>query len=200
MTQIPPYPLAWPEGVERTKTPTGAKFQTTLFRAIENVRESLRKFGNDAGRPVKNVVVTTNASLFDQRPADTGIAVWFDWDGATRCIAIDRYSKIEHNVQAVHHVIEARRTELRHGGLNIVRQTFAGFQHALPAPGTATKRTWWQVLGIAWTPGEAVTEARIAAAYRAKAKEVHPDHGGSDALMAELNAARDEALKKVNHG
>lgn len=37
--------------------------------------------------------------------------------------------------------------------------------------------------------------AAIAAAFRARAKACHPDHGGSTEMMAELNAARDALLR-----
>lgn len=43
-------------------------------------------------------------------------------------------------------------------------------------------------------PYSNATEDEIEAAYRQRAKIVHPDVGGSDAAMAELNAARQEAL------
>src|SRR5690606_36493533 len=112
------------------------------------------------------------------------------WDGEQRCIAVDRYEKIEHNVQAIHHIIEARRTELRHGGLNVVRQTFRGFT-ALPA-----SKKWRQILGLD-QPGQIITKEAIQAAYRQRATSAHPDKGGSHAAMAELNHARDTALREL---
>ena len=49
------------------------------------------------------------------------------------CIPVDRYNSVEANLQAIHHIIEARRVELRHGTLALVRASFTGFK-ALPAP------------------------------------------------------------------
>lgn len=182
---IPPYPLAWPEGMPRTARPISGQFKTTLYKAIENVEDSLRRFASDSGQKVTDVVVTSNkAGLTSAGPADKGVSIWFDWDGQQRCIAVDRYDKLEHNVQAIHHIIEARRTEMRHGGLNVVRQTFKGFT-ALPAP-----ERWWQVLGV----GMQATRAEIEAAYRQIARAAHPDTGGSTDAMARLNAARDAGL------
>jgi hypothetical protein len=57
-------------------------------------------------------------------PADPGVAVWFTWDGMQVCIAVDRYQKVASNLQAIHHIIEARRVELRHGTLALVRASF----------------------------------------------------------------------------
>jgi hypothetical protein len=91
-----------------------------------------------------------------------------------------------HNLQAIHHIIEARRTELRHGGLNIVKQTFKGFT-ALPAP------DWKRALGLD-QPGRTITKQDVEAAYRERAKTAHPDRGGSDAAMADLTAAKTMAL------
>jgi curved DNA-binding protein CbpA len=40
------------------------------------------------------------------------------------------------------------------------------------------------------------TTEDVQAAYRKLASQYHPDRGGDPAKMAELNAARDEALKE----
>lgn len=190
---IPPYPLAWPDGMARTSA-TGRKrstFKTTLAGAVKNVADSLRLFGADSGQPVTNVVATTNVGGIDlgtKGGADPGVAVWFDWDGAQRCIAVDRYPTPAENLQAIHHILEARRTEVRHGGLVIARSAFRGFV-ALPAP--PGKQSAWQVLGVQ----QNATAAEIEAAYREKAKKAHPDAGGSNAAMVALNRARAEALR-----
>ena len=127
----------------------------------------------------------------DSGNADTGVAAWFTWDGEQRCIAVDRYPKPEDNLQAIHHIIEARRTEMRHGGLHIVRQTFKGFT-ALPAP--PGQRGWREVLGLKGP----VNAAQIDAAYRERAASAHPDKGGSTEAMAELNRARAEAKRAID--
>lgn len=185
MTSV--YPLSWPDGLPRTERKADSRFKTTLAAALENVESSLRLFGTDTGKRVSDIVLSSNvAGLSSKQPDDTGVAAWFTWDGAQRCIAVDRYPKVADNLQAIHHILEARRTEMRHGGLHIVRQTFKGFT-ALPAP--AGVRGWRDVLGLA---GQ-VTAADIDAAYRALAAKAHPDTGGSNEAMAELNRARVEA-------
>lgn len=188
------YPLQWPDHIGRW---TGARqpgaFKTTLPAAMEKVSTSLRLFGRDSGKPVSDVVLSSNVTLGVTKPADPGIAVWFVWEGREMCIPIDRYSTVEANLTAIHHVLEARRTELRHGTLALVRATFKGFHAALPAPGQHQKRTWRQVMGF--EPSALVPMAVLEERYRKLAKERHPDMaGGSQALMAELNAARAEAL------
>lgn len=175
------YPLTWPEGLPRTTTKATSQFRTTLTAALKNVQTSIEAFARDSGKRAEGIVLSSNVTLGQQKPADTGVAAWFTWDGATRCIAVDRYPKVEDNLQAIHHILEARRTEMRHGGLHIVRQTFKGFI-ALPAP-----EQWWQVLDLP----ELATVADIEKAFRRLAPAAHPDRGGSDAAMARLNAARD---------
>lgn len=197
---IPPYPLAWPDGMPRTEAGRRRKssFKTSLAGAVKNVADSLRLFGSDSGLSVSNVVATTNVGGIDLgggRNVDPGVAVWFDWDGAQRCIAVDRYLTPAENLQAIHHIIEARRTEVRHGGLIIARSAFRGFT-ALPAP--SGKKAWHEVLGVA----PDADAAAIAAAYRAKAQNLHPDKGGTHEAMAALNAARQAGLNARNtaHG
>lgn len=190
-----PYPLAWPEAIPRW---SGARqpgaFKTTLYRAMENVKDSLRRFGADSGKSVSDVIVSSNVTLGAENPKDPGVAIWFRWDGLSICIPVDRYSKVEANVQAIHHIIEARRVELRHGTLALVRATFTGFTAALPAP--PAKRPWREVLGFGAL--DPANRDWIDDAYRKLAKERHPDKpGGSADAMAELNRARAEAIKEI---
>jgi hypothetical protein len=111
-----------------------------------------------------------------------------------RCIAVDRYPKVADNLQAIHHILEARRTEMRHGGLHVVRQTFKGFT-ALPAP--PGRKSWREVLGF--RPDERIAgTASIDARYRELAAKAHPDKGGSSDKMAELNRARAEAKEALS--
>ena len=180
------YPLSWPVGVPRTepqRRETG-RLKASLGAALENVQTSLRLFGGDSGKPVSSIVISSNCSLGQSQPSDPGIAIWFHWDGRQVCIPIDRYATPAANLQAIHHVIEARRVEARHGTLTMVRQAFAGFA-ALPPP-----RHWSEILGVAHDADRGTIEA----AYRSKAKAAHPDAGGTNAAMAELNAARETAL------
>lgn len=170
------YPLQWPEGFARTKSREAGQFRTSYEGALRNVQNSLRAFARDSGKALTDPIMSSNMDLLNQRPADPGIAVWFKWDGMTICIPVDRYTTPAANLQAIHHIIEARRTELRHGTLALVRATFQGFK-ALPAPNT---KHWAEVLNV---PRDA-KRSDIEVMYRRLARERHPDHGGSDAMMA----------------
>lgn len=145
MTQA--YPLHWPEGWPRTERPGSSRFDTSISKALKNVQDGLRLFAQDSGRKVEDVVISSNVTLGEQKPGDSGVAVYFSWDGISTCIAVDRYQKVEDNLQAIYHCIEAERTKLRHGGLNLVRAAFRGYA-ALPPPGSANRRKWFEVLGV----------------------------------------------------
>lgn len=175
------YPLHWPVGYPRTKGRTGSRFDTSIHRAVSNVNDELRRFGNDTSKPVQNLVISSNVTLGAQRPADPGIAIYFRWDGIDCCIAVDRYEKPEDNLQAIAKVVDAERAKMRHGGLAIVRASFRGYA-ALPPPKDASgqlQAPWWQTLGLA--EGAALPDAE--AAYRRLVKETHPDRGGDAAAF-----------------
>ena len=136
-----------------------------------------------------DIVLSSNVSLGVNKPEDPGIAAWFTWEGQQLCIAVDRYQTPAANLQAIHHILEARRVELRHGTLNLVRATFQGFK-ALPAPPGSH---WTEILNLPIT----ATSDQIKAKHRELAKTAHPDQGGSQEQMARLTDARDRGLKQV---
>jgi DnaJ-domain-containing protein 1 len=94
-----------------------------------------------------------------------------------------RYRLVEWNLQAIHHVLEAERTKLRHGGLDLVRTSFRGFA-ALPAP--PGKKAWHDVLGV--KPDAA--PAQISEARKRLARVHHDDA----AMMQAINVAHDDGM------
>lgn len=190
------YPLSWPDGFPRSKSREPGRFKTALPAALKNVQDSLRLFGVDSGHSVSNVILSSNVTLGQNKPTDPGVAAWFLWDGEQRCIPVDRYASVEANLQAIHLIVEARRVELRHGTLALVRATFKGFTPALPAPGA--KRPWREVFDFFPSDGPQITREVIESRYRRLASIRHPDKpAGSHEAMAELNRARDEALREI---
>ena len=112
------------------------------------------------------------------------------WDAISVAIPVDRYESIAANLTAVHHVIEARRTELRHGTLALVRATFTGFA-ALPA---AAAR-------LAGDPRQPRQPRRRRGRLSREARAAHPDvPGGSHEAMASLNRAIAQARAELVPG
>ena len=196
---IEAYPLSWPAGKPRTPR---HKIERSRFEPygraaeVENVRAELQRLG------ARNVIVSTNMRLrrdglpysSDRAPDDQGVAVYFDYAGGQKCFACDRWRTIEENLRAIFKSIEAIRGLERWGSKSFVDAAFTGFS-ALPAPGQQSKRSWRQVLGVGHD-GQ-VTAAGINAYYREAARKAHPDMGGSADAMAEVNAARDEAISAL---
>lgn len=188
------FPLAWPNNIPRSKAREKGQFRTTLPGALSNVTTSINAFGRDSNKAIGNLILSSNVTLGNNKPSDPGVAVWFVWDGMQVCIPVDRYSSVEANLQAIHHIIEARRTELRHGTLALVRATFTGFL-ALPPAGDRN-RPWRVVFG--WDDGETATTAAIEKRFRELSKTRHPDTElGSNEAFAELARAREDALREV---
>jgi hypothetical protein len=198
MSEVTRYPLSWPAARARTRYPQRSKFKVQSFtRVRDELLNELKLLG------ATNVVLSTNLRLRQDglplagqaQPSDAGVAVYFKYrapGGGDRdvCFACDRWTKIEDNLQAVRHTIEALRGIARWGTGDMVAAAFQGFAQ-LPAARIAL-RPWWDVIGVAnQTPTVAVHTA-----YLEKAKKLHPDRGGSHDAMVELNDAFERFKKE----
>lgn len=179
------YPLSWPHGFPRSTAREKGTFKTSLSGALDNVRGSLQRFAADSNKRIENVVISSNVSLGSGKPKDPGVAIWFVWDGESLCIPVDRYLTVEANLQAIHHIIEARRTELRHGSLALVRATFAGFRAALPSPDQAGGVDPHQTIGVSANDSP---ELKLKG-YRIALSNAHPDKGGTPERFHQVREA-----------
>jgi hypothetical protein len=193
------FPLHWPEGWKRTPpNQVGySQFKTSMAVARDGLLYQIEMLGG------KYVVLSTNVRLRqdglpyanDREPEDAGVAVYFQYDGNPMCFACDQYYYVKENIQAIRKTIEAIRGISRWGASDMMERAFTGFT-ALPAPGQTTVRSWRDVLGLQDAVGLTIDEARLA--YKRLCSERHPDKGGSQEAMSELNAAwaqAQEALK-----
>jgi hypothetical protein len=150
-------------------------------------------------------VISTNIALRrdglplanQRQPDDPGVAVYFVYKKRRCPSPATAGKKIEHNMQAIAKTIEALRGIARWGTGDMLEAAFTGFT-ALPPPPAAGP-------GAAPHPPRtgATCSARRAHArelqdvYRRLAGAYHPDRGGDPAKMAELNAAREQALQEL---
>lgn len=211
---ISAFPLQWPMGWKRTEAHRRlqARFgrasrgsgvtwtagrSLTVNEAVQRVRQELQRMAVD----LQDVVISTNLELRldglprsgQRAPADPGAAVYWrdNFNSAPRVMAIDQYTTVEDNLAAIAATLNAMRAIERHGGAAILERAFTGFS-ALPAPGAA--RHWRDVLGV---PNTVQNEQGLKDAYRRAASAAHPDKGGSDARMAEVNAAYEQGRAEL---
>lgn len=93
----------------------------------------------------------------------------------------------EANLRAIYLALEDMRMIERRGLADLIGTVFL----QLGAPHT---ETCWDVLGL----GEnAHSREHVERAFRLRAMEVHPDHGGTNEQMQKLNRAREEALREL---
>lgn len=193
------YPLQWPEGWPRTSIHRrgSSRFGKNLgFNQIKELQNELRLLG------ARNVVISSNvpvrndglpyASESKRRYDDPGVAVYFTLKGKPLSMARDKYWTPWENIRSLVLTIDGLRSMERHGGSTMMDRAFSGFT-ALPKPSGAN---WWEVLKLPRS-GNAPTRETIIARHRELARQRHPDVGGSDHQMAELNRARDQALQEI---
>jgi hypothetical protein len=210
------YPLSWPSGWPRTPRVKRhpARFnrkerqyqaaggglswtrsrQLSVADATARLLVELHRLGVREG----DVILSTNIKVRldglpysnQPEPDDVGVAVYFRLQQADRVLACDRWTKTADNIAAIAAHVSAIRAIDRYG-VGTLEQAFAGYV-GLPAKGT----TWRTTLGF--PPDAPVTREEIDRAFKARAREAHPERdGGSHDAMASLVGARDEALAAV---
>lgn len=182
------YPLEWPPGWPRTDAVRreSSRFKTTLFQALKFLEKEVAALGG------KMLVISSNYSLGDQNPTDPGVTAYFQYQAISAAIPCDRWKKIEDNIHAIAKTIEALRGIERWGAKHMTKAAFTGFA-ALPAPGQTTGRSWRTVLDAS----DGDTLEQVKAKYRKLSGERHPDRGGSQDAMTELNWAWSQAQEAL---
>lgn len=181
------YPLQWPAGKPRTRSPQDARFgSTTVEIARRKLQHELKLLGATLPVVSTNIELRKDGMPYSGRrtPDDRGVAVYFSLKNRPMCFACDKWQKIEHNILALAHTISALRGIERWGGGEMVEQAFSGFT-ALPAPKGNLTRNWFDVLECRRDSSYEVVRAN----YQRLARDHHPDNGGSTARMSEINEA-----------
>jgi hypothetical protein len=192
------YPLQWPQGWPRT-TPYaresdnrfGGSGRITVGRARDQLLDELRLLGATEIVVSSNVPTRPDGLLYGTRYLvdDPGIAVYFTFKKKKLVMARDGFVTVAGNLRSLGLAIAGMRQMHRHGGDLMLERAFEGFLAIAPPN---WKKPWRQVFGVKpdWR-GDVTT------LFREKARQRHPDAGGSDTLMAELNVAYEEARREL---
>lgn len=190
------YPLHWPDGWPRTQWGHrgASRFGKTGANQIAELQRELRLLG------ARNIVISSNVPVRQdglpysdaarRRYDDPGVAIYFTLKGKPLAMARDRYWTPWENMRSLVLAIDAIRSIERHGGATMMERAFSGFT-ALPAPDVPNH--WSDILQVR----RDASRDQIEANFRRLARDRHPDRGGSNEQMSELNRAREEALKAV---
>ncbi len=190
------YPLKWPEGWPRHK---GAHSSDRIFRGptfhwdrvFRGLLEEVRRIGGTDPIVSTNQPVRADGMPYAQQRniTDAGVALYFTRNKKPLVMAQDRFFTVIGNMRSLTLAIDGLRQMERHGGAVMLERAFDGFVAIAPP---SWKKPWREVFGVKpdWS-------GDIKALYREKARNRHPDAGGSDTLMAELNTAYAEARTEL---
>lgn len=191
---IEAYPLHWSAGYKRTKSPGFSRFgKHTLYGVRTFLEEEVRRLGGTKLIISTNMKTRNDGGVYAnaKEPNDSGVAVYFDFNGAQRCLACDRFRRVWENTYAIAKTIEAMRGIDRWGVSEMLDRMFTGFA-AIPED-AGKKRPWHQVLNV--DPG--ITADQLRRRYRQIIKEKHPDVGGDPEVFREIMDAYDAGLREV---
>lgn len=185
------YPLDWPLGFARTREQKPARFKKSFAEARQHCEEQLVKLGASQIIFSTNLVLNHLGSVkaWSRQPQDTGVAVYFEMDGADKVFCCDAWDCVEDNLRALGLTFEAMRGIDRWGASDIMARSFQGFAALPESTQQRLVRTWWRVLGVK----ASATPDEIKAAIRQKSFEHHPDRGGDREHWDELQLAISEA-------
>ena len=197
MSAVTAYPLTWPDGWPRAKHRAsdnrfGSRvYSLTTSRAADQLYAELKKLGADKVIVSSNIPVRRDGTMYgdNRRQDDPGIAVYFHFKKRPMVMARDAYVSVAGNLRSLTLAVMAMRQLARHGGDQMMERAFTGFVAIAPPD---WKKPWREVFGVKpdWV-------GDVRALFRDKARNRHPDAGGSDQLMAELNIAYEEAKAEL---
>lgn len=194
------YPLDWPAGKPRTKSPKHSPFgrvgkSLTVAVGTKEVLHELSLMGVGDW----NVVISTNIQLrrdglpYSRQEGldDAGVAVYFRIGDEPHVLACDAWFSVAENLRAIARHINALRG-MERWGVGSLKQAFTGYR-ALPE--AASGASWRRVLELG--DGE-VSEGDVRTAYRRLALTRHPDRpSGSQEAFVELQGALGDALREI---
>lgn len=183
------YPLHWPAGWPRTKTPGRSRFDGTFAKIRNELWEEIGRIGGRYPVMSTNIPLKRDGMPYagQKEPGDPGVAVYFERRGRLMVFACDKWDRVQDNMRAIQRTIEAMRDIERWGASEMMERAFQAFE-ALPLFDGPPILFETMIFG-----GEHDQYQERCSTWE-QARKAHPDAGGSDHAMAELNRARAEAL------
>lgn len=147
------------------------------------IRDQLRKWGASTYSLTRPNYSSKTARGWSESPAEATVVLKANWkSGRELNLSYNKQSRSVDNARVLFLVIEAMRLNEVRGIQDVMREAYA----QLPAPATPKPpRDPYELLGVR----EDAPMTLIEKAYQMAAQEAHPDKGGSNEAMAELNAA-----------
>lgn len=193
MSTYTAFPLQWPLNWKRT-----ANYHIQRSRYGDHSLAAAREFVTAETRRMggRDLVISSNLELRNdglprsgqRQPNDKGVAVYFKYKGKAMCFACDKWGAVEDNLWAIGKTIEAIRAIERAGSSDMMERAFTGFAQ-LAAP---LDSEWWRILGVS----QSASAEEIQSAYRALAKQHHPDSGGDGEQFIRVQKAYEESARR----
>lgn len=194
------YPLSWPEGWKRTLPHQRRRspYKTAPEASTKHLLNELKLLGAIRG----TIIISSNVPLRKdglpysnvRDPEDPGVAVyWSTHTFKDRSIVCDKWDKAHDNIHAIGLAIAALRAIERAGAGQISDRAFQSFGALPPSNEVAATRSWWEVFNFTQNMLSALSRSVVDARFRELAAKAHPDKGGSEAGMKELNKAYEQA-------
>jgi hypothetical protein len=190
------YPLCWPVGYKRTlpNRRRSSQFKQSMEAAQRFLRIEVSRLGGRELIVSTNIPVRQDGGLYSdwmkRKIDDPGVAIYFKYKGKDVSMCGDQYERIWENLYALGKGIEALRGMERWGISEFLDRAFTGFA-ALPSATIVPYRDIWKILGLEEKPSN-IDDVHLA--YKAKAKQCHPDTGGSVEAFQELQEVYRQAV------
>lgn len=189
MHEVQRYPLHWPPS--RARTPQHDRKAKRWNANLRSAQQDLTNECHMAG--IHDFALSLGIQPGTRAVDDVGAVLWFmqNVSGAWHAsfYACDAFRDPAENVKAIAMTIQRLRLIEDYGAYTAEQAMRGAAYDALPPP-EAPPRNWWEVLEVTPTTPRAVIDA----AFKALAKQRHPDTaGGSTEAMQELQRAYEEA-------
>lgn len=167
------------------------KTDMTWADTRQDIEETMRKWGVDDWNLIhhKNAPASSRV-YYSQGQDERRVTLRYVLRGQEIRLPMDRQNRAVDNLRVLYLALEAMRMNEQRGISDVMQEAYL----QLAGPTGPRKRDPWEVLGLRPDAPLEVVEA----SYKALAKSVHPDTGGTNEQMAELTEAYETVKRQLN--